>query len=184
MALTTRREEKGLMRISIIGNFNGSHALSKGYTLLELAVVMVLIGIFLGFSVPKLRQNLFSSDLKSSVRILKGQIEQLRTDAVRRHEDLALTIDIDSNSYRVVPSRTKDPEQKEVTPIQLPSGVDITRVDSAERKVTVGSTKIIFSRKGYVSESLIHLTDRSATAYTILIRPFLPKVRIEKLSER
>lgn len=162
------------MRISIAGKSS-----NKGYTLIELVAVVVLIGLFMTISVPKLRETFFSSNLKSAVRRLTGTIEQLRSDAVREHQELRLNFDLDSESYWVTSSNMNDKEIEDVTRIRLPSGVDLIDVASPSGKVMVGSTAIRFSPRGYVEESLIHLGDRSENVYTLFLPSFLPKVKIE-----
>jgi hypothetical protein len=72
-----------------------------------------------------------------------------------------------------------DEEREEVAPRPLPSGVDLIDVDSPTGKVTLGSTAIRFSPRGYVEETRIHLRDEVDTVYTLLLQPFLPKVKIE-----
>jgi general secretion pathway protein H len=161
------------MRILTAGKSN-----RNGYTLIELVVVVVLISIFLTIAVPKLRETLFSSGLKSAVRRLTGKVAQLRADAVRKHTAYWLYLDLESNSYWDSTSpEVIDEERKDIE--KLPSGVDLIDVDSSTGKVTIGSTAIRFSPRGYVEESRIHLRDESGTVYTLLIQPFLPKVKIE-----
>ncbi len=162
------------MRILIAGKLNKS-----GYTLIELVAVVALIGLFLTISVPKLRETLFSSSLKSAVRRLTGTIEQLRVDAVREHEELRLHLDLESDSYWITSSGMSDEEREDATRIGLPSGVDLVDVGFPAGKVMIGSAAIRFFPRGYAEEALIHLRDGSDTVYTLFIRPFLPKVKIE-----
>lgn len=162
------------MRMSTAGNSS-----NKGYTLIELVAVVVLLGLFLTISVPKLRETFFSGNLKSAVRRLTGTIEQLRGDAVREHKEFWLNLDLDSESYWITSSDMNDKEIEEVTRIRLPSGVNLIDVASISGKVMDGSTAIRFSPRGYVEESLIHLGDGSDNVYTLFLPSFLPKVKIE-----
>ena len=162
------------MRILTAGKSN-----RNGYTLIELVAVVVLISIFLTIAIPKLRETLFSSGLKSAVRKLSGTIGQLRADAVREHKELWLHLDLESNSYWITSSGMSDEEREGVAPRPFPSGVDLIDVDTTTGKVTIGSTAIRFSPRGYVEETRIHLSDDAGTVYTLLIQPFLPKVKIE-----
>lgn len=166
----------GTMRISITGNLNKS-----GYTLIELVAVMVLIGLFFTISVPKLREVFFSSNLKTSVRRLAGTIEQLRAEAVRDHKEMRLNLDIDADTYWITDSGMSDEEIEGVTRKEFQSGVDLMDVayPAVADKIMTGSTAIRFFPKGYVEEARIHLDDGSDTAYTLFLRPFLPKVKIE-----
>lgn len=151
----------------------------NGYTLIELVAVVVLISIFLTIAIPKLRETLFSSGLKSTVRKLSGTIGHLRADAVREHKESWLHLDLESNSYWITSSDMSDEEREGVAPRPLPSGVDLLDVDSPGGKVTLGSTAIYFSPRGYVEETRIHLRDETDTVYTLLLQPFLPRVKIE-----
>lgn len=163
------------MRILIAGKLNKT----PGYTLIELVAVVVLIGLFITISIPKLRETFFSSNLKSAVRGLTGTIERLRADAVREHKEFWLNFDLDSDSYWITFSGMNDKEIEDATHTRLPSGVDLMDVVSPAGKVMVGSTAIRFSPRGYAGEAVIHLSDRSDTIYTLFLQPFLPKVKIE-----
>jgi prepilin-type N-terminal cleavage/methylation domain-containing protein len=163
------------MRILIAGKSN-----RNGYTLIELVAVVVLISIFISVAVPKLRETLFSSGLKSSVRRLTSKIAQLRADAVRKHTEYWLHLDLESNSYWESTSpEVIDEEPKDIE--KLSPGVDFVDVVFPSDEVTmmVGRTKIYFSPRGYVEETRIHLRDQADTVYTLLLQPFLPQVKIE-----
>lgn len=163
------------MRILIAGKSNRS-----GYTLIELVAVVVLISIFIGIAVPKLRETLFSSGLRSAVRRLTAKIVELRSDAVRKHTEYWLHLDLESNSYWESTSPGVNDEEPKGTK-KLSPGVDLVDVVFPSDEVTVmlGRTKIYFSPRGYVQETQIHLRDETGTVYTLLIQPFLPKVKIE-----
>jgi len=62
----------------------------NGYTLVELALVVFLLGLMLTLAVPRVRENLLSDGLKSTERRLIGAIRQLRADAVREQVDYVL----------------------------------------------------------------------------------------------
>ena len=161
------------MRILIAGKSN-----RNGYTLIELVAVVVLISIFLTIAIPKLRETLFSSGLKSTVRKLSGTIGRLRADSVREHTEHWLHLDLESNRYwESTYPEVIDEERKDIE--KLPPGVNLMDVDSPTGKVTLGSTVIRFTPRGYVEETRIHITDDAGTVYTLLIQPFLPKVKIE-----
>ncbi|HDZ90866.1 MAG TPA: prepilin-type N-terminal cleavage/methylation domain-containing protein, partial [Deltaproteobacteria bacterium] len=55
----------------------------RGYTLIELIVVVLLIGLVLTLTAPRLRDSLLSDDLKSAARRLIGITNDLRNEAIR-----------------------------------------------------------------------------------------------------
>ena len=72
---------------------------TNGYTLIELAVVMVLIGIMMTLAVPKLRTINMTDDLKGSTRRMVGLIKALRDDAIRNNRAYKLNFDLDSHEF-------------------------------------------------------------------------------------
>jgi prepilin-type N-terminal cleavage/methylation domain-containing protein len=60
---------------------------SKGYTLIELIVVIVLFGIIFSFTAPKFRDAVLTDSLKNVTRDLIGKINILRSDAILESKD-------------------------------------------------------------------------------------------------
>jgi len=63
----------------------------KGFTLFELLVVLLLMGLALGLIVPKLR--LWRPSATSLAEEVKGLLESARLQAINRGEDLLVLID-------------------------------------------------------------------------------------------
>ena len=72
-----------------------------GYTLIELTVVLILVGLMGALAIPRFRYTLLTDDLKSTTRLLIGTIKNAKNDAVRDHKDLLLRIDLDAGVYWV-----------------------------------------------------------------------------------
>ena len=68
-----------------------------GFTLIELAMVIFLLGMFLSLTVPRLRDAALKDSLKNSSRKLIGYITEVRSMAIRDHIDYYLMLDLDSN---------------------------------------------------------------------------------------
>ena len=71
----------------------------NGYTLIELALVVFLLGLMLVLAVPRVRETLISDGLKKTVRQLVGAAKELRTDAVREQLDYKLNLDLSNNAF-------------------------------------------------------------------------------------
>ena len=66
-----------------------------------------------------------------------------------------------------------------MNPKDLPEDVRILDIDLyGSDKNVIGEAGIKFSRKGYIHYSLIHLSDKSDRKFTLVIEPFLGKVKI------
>ena len=69
----------------------------KGYTLIELIVVIILIGLIFSITAPRFQAAVLTDNLKSTTRNLIGKINELRTEAVQKQETQVLCFDLESN---------------------------------------------------------------------------------------
>ena len=152
-----------------------------GFTLIELIVVIFLMGLIFSITMPVVRDTLLHDTLKTTSRKLAAQITWLRNESVSEYKDHILLFDIDNGKYwyeREDMSETRLQDMKGQAHT-LPDDVRIIDIDhyGSEKKVE-GETGIKFSRKGYIGYSLVHLGDDGDRKYTIVLEPFLAKVKI------
>ena len=153
----------------------------KGYTFIELTVVIFLIGLTLVLTVPKFRYAMLTDDLKANVRRMVGKIRELRTEAIREQKTYKLCFDLESNRFWVESTDMTDEGRDLATQkaIQLRGGVRILDVWSRARgKEADGKAAILFFKKGYIEQSAIHLAAEDGREFTIVLRPFLGKVEV------
>lgn len=152
----------------------------KGFTLLELVVVLGLLGIMLVVTVPKFRQALLTNQLKSSTRKIIGLVDGLRDKAIRQNKDYLLHIEIEDNRLWIAEAEVTE-EQKSLardSGFVLPPDVKIIDVWLMSRgKKAVGEVTIRFNRKGYVEKSVIHLGEGDADRMSLVLAPFLAEVK-------
>jgi len=164
-------------RISTVGSLNNG-----GYTLIELVVVTVLIGIVLYLGLPALRDTLLDDSLKSASRQLVGTIRELRSEAVREQVDYVLLFDLNHNNYwtytaDMTPEK-RDDRRRYAKP--FPEGVRVEDIRLAgQEKQTEGEGAITFYKKGYVQPALIHLA-WDERRLTVVLEPFLSTVKIHE----
>jgi len=153
----------------------------KGYTLIELIVVIVLIGIMMTLSVPRFRDTVLTDNLKGSSRKLVGLINSLREDAVREQKSYNLNFDLETNRFWVDSSSMSQEKLFNVSEKAeaLPPDVHIIDIwyQQEEKKVS-GVASIRFSKKGYVQPSAIHLGEKDGRKFTLELTPFLGKVKL------
>lgn len=83
---------------------------SCGFTLLELIIVLVLIGLLMVVTVPTLRNTLIDDPLRSSARKLIGYIGVIRGRAVREQQSYLVYIDLDQNRLWYIPEKDETPD--------------------------------------------------------------------------
>jgi len=153
----------------------------KGYTLVELAVVAVLIGLMMTLAAPRLRNALLTDDLKAVARKMIGVIKNLRSEAIREQRDYALNFDLDSNRFWIS-FRSMTDEERAVAREEgssLPADVRIHDVwIKGDGKKVEGETRIRFTRRGYTQQSAIHLSSEDGREFTLVLSPFLGKVKV------
>jgi len=153
---------------------------NRGFTLLELVIVMGLLGLMLVVTVPRFRQALATNELKASIRKIVGLVGEVRDRAIRNHKDYRLHIDIGANRFWVVGdgASAEDVTLARENGFQLPAEVRVLDVWlRSQGKLTAGEVVIRFSRKGYVEKSILHLGAEDGDRMSLLLTPFLGEIK-------
>jgi prepilin-type N-terminal cleavage/methylation domain-containing protein len=163
----------------------GHGSLGRGFTLLELAVVLFLIGLVMTIAMPYFG-SLQSSQMRSESRRLASRANYLYEEAGAQKVILRLTFDLGNNGYfvsRLDPFAAKPGFRPETGPagvrVIMPTGIWI-------RDVTVeglgtfqrGVVSAQFYPGGYVDATMIHLADAKGEVFTLAIDPFSGHVSI------
>ncbi len=152
----------------------------NGYTLVELAVVVFLVGIMLALGIPKVRESLINDGLKSTQRHLIGAIRELKANAVREQVDYVMDLDLNGQTFWTYGEDMTPEKRDEMRKIafHLPEGVKITDVSQlgVEKKAD-GDIAIRFYKQGQVQPTVIHLAEEGRAA-TIVLAPFLDTLKV------
>jgi len=158
--------------------FNG--AKRQGFTLIELTVVVFLVGAMLAVSIPRFRYSLITDNLKSTTRRMVGLVKGLRNEAIREQKIYLLHFDIGLNRLWIDFDAITEEERRmaQEKAFNLPSDVQILDVwTRGKGKRTDGEIALQFNKKGYVEQTLIHLGAEDGRQYTLLLNPFLTKIK-------
>jgi general secretion pathway protein H len=148
---------------------------SSGFTLVELLLVIVIMGVILALAVPSTRDVLTGDNLKKASRQLIGMEKKLRVEAVRDQMDYILCLDLPNSAYFVLASDMTPEKQDEIKkrPQHLPSGVVILDVvGENNKKQPTDEVRIKFGKKNICSPAIIHLAYEE-NRMTMVINPFL-----------
>jgi len=154
----------------------------RGFTLLELTMVILIIGILLAFSIPRLGQ-LTRHNLDVGCRRLSGTAKYLFHRATVRRTIYRLNYDLKANEYWV----TYRDENLEFVrdssvlarKVRLPKDVSFEDIVIPGRgKFKEGEVQTHFFPKGWVEETLVHLKDARGRQASIHILPLSARIKI------
>ena len=154
---------------------------NKGYTLIELSLIILLIGIILVFVLPKL-DTVGDAKLRTTARQLAGKIQSLYDESVLKKTPYQIVFDITNRTYSF--SQISDEESSVITDSAqetgLPDSVYIKDiVMETDGKITEGKVVIRFYPDGYVEKNTIHLSDGKKD-FTLVTTPLTGKVKISE----
>lgn len=159
------------MQISKAGTLSES---SKGFTLVELAVVITLLALLSLWAVPLFHLG-ETGDLMSSARRFNGVVKYLFNESVLSGKEYRLILDLDRHSYRakVVNSNNVITEvpgfERE---IQLQGEVLFADVHVPGRgSFRQGQVTLYISPSGWIDEALIHLQNQNKSQSTLHVQP-------------
>ena len=154
---------------------------NRGYTLIELSLIMLLIGVILVFVLPKLG-NIGDAKLRTTARQLAGKIQSLYDESVLKKKPYQIVFDITNRTYSF--SQVSEEESPIFSDSENETGLsdrvyikDI--VMETEGRITDGKVAIRFYPDGYVEKNTIHLSDGKKD-YTLVTSPLTGKVKISE----
>ncbi len=160
-------------------------AFGRGFTLLELAVVMFLMALIMLIALPYLG-SLQPALMRSEARRLASRANYLYQEAGAQKVLIRLTFDLDNNGYyvtRLDPFAARPVFMPEGGPagvrVIMPVGVRIRDVwVEGVGAVNRGQVSTQFYPSGYVDATVVHLTDANGEVFTLAIDPFTGRVSI------
>lgn len=142
---------------------------SEGFTLIEVAIVVVIMGIFFSLSLPRLMGVLEEEELKGAARSLGAYIQYIYDQSVLQKEEIFLHISLDKDEYwaEVVKGGESSSlgEKK-----RLPQGITFEDVISPLRgKIREGEISFLFSPLGMSERGIVHLEDERGKVFSLLL---------------
>ncbi len=143
---------------------------SRGFTFIEITMVLFIMGLFLTLSVPRLISFVSSGELASSVSKLSVYIEHVRDLSMYRQEILILHCKLDNGTFRVTRSDGTVDNKSLLRPVTLSESVKIIDIVlNGEEKIIDGEARIVFYPGGKANPSFIHLRGKEDEEITLEI---------------
>jgi general secretion pathway protein H len=125
----------------------------KGFTLLELIIVLFLITLILGLSTIFFANILPSNRFNATIRNISATIRQARTLSQTLGKEQTITIDLDSKKYGIEGRGVKD----------IPSDIYIKVIDPLSGEIHSGEYQLVFHTIGGVEGGTIVLWNNKKT---------------------
>lgn len=157
---------------------------SSGFTLIELAMVIVVLGVMISLVIPTLGE-MTGANLKRSARHLTGMIRFLRDEAEAKKTVYRLRFDVTGGHYwaetlTVTSDRTAEFKR-------LSSAISTEGSLSGNttfKDVKAGSHPddpyILFTPDGWVEKTFIHLRDGNGKDFTLLVQPLTGETELRE----
>ena len=148
---------------------------SKGFTLIELAVVVAILGVMIALVAPRLGE-IGEANLKRSARHLTSTIRFLHEESQAKKTVYRLRFDIQDGRYWVEALTQLSDKTLEFKRYQsVIAGEGSLSGQTTFRDVEAGSHHedpyILFTPDGWVENAIIHLRDGGDRDYSLLVKP-------------
>jgi len=132
----------------------------KGFTLLELLVVGVVISIVLATSVPAIRALFFSDPLRKSTRLAAAFMAESKERALASERGVSVVVDLSAKRFSVVSQSPDDPasnpDMGDSQSIEFSPQLSIVAVwTQPSGRVSRGTVPIHINRRGMIEPVLI-----------------------------
>jgi len=146
----------------------------EGFTLIELTIIIVILGVMLSLIIPRLGE-LGEANLKRSARHLTGMIRFLRDESQAQKNTYRLRFDVQSGRYWAE-VETKNDQTSEFIRVQSAMGSEGSLSGQTTfRDVQAASHPddpyIEFTPDGWVENAAIHLRNGDEKDFTLLVNP-------------
>lgn len=154
----------------------------QGFTLIELAMVILVIGIIGAFAVPRVAGVLERQQMRQTINVVRGIVRYLQAHAAFTKRIYRLTFDLDqqvlSVCYLTAEGCQHEPT-RELRDYRLPAAVRILDVVNPQgEKTREGVAMTHFHPTGLAEPSTIHLEGDNKQWITVIIAPLAGGVRV------
>ena len=134
----------------------------QGFSLMEMLVVIVIIGILASFATPGVKRSLKNIRMRSSGRLLSSAVRLARRTAIMKRTDTKLHLDLNKERIYITYYDANEKKYLELkgSKYDLPTMVDMTSVTNSAGTITSGIVEVKFYPKGTagIGFTFIHFT--------------------------
>ena len=157
---------------------------ASGFTLIELAVVIAILGVMIALVAPRFA-DIGNANLKRSSRHLTGMVRFLRDESQAKKTVYRLRFDVQAGHYWAeAPLATSDNTVEFKRATSVIGGEGSLSGQTTFRDITAGSHPddpyILFTPDGWVEHALIHLRDGEDRDFTLIVNPLMGSTELRE----
>jgi len=174
----------------------GQCSIPSGFSLLELIVVLVIIGMVSAFVGPKLVGSMTNMNLKTASKKVAAALRYARSQAVSEGLDYVARFDLEANRVAIVSGKRAavGPEEDgddgvgvdegrdvgRLKAYKLPDGIHLKMGISGDKEMDSGIFEIIFLSDGGSSGGEVILVNEREREYMVAVDFITGAVRVER----
>ncbi len=163
-----------------MSKFSGKLGNARGFTLVEVIIVLVFIGLIAGLTTPFLMSTLDRIKHQSETRKINSALRFARSEAIARKVVFTFNGDMDNRQYWI----TAKEKNRTTTVRTLAPGYAMTHVTGDDETIEQGNFAIKFFPRGNSNGGAIRVarrpSDKTDTAYEITIDAITGTSRINQ----
>jgi prepilin-type N-terminal cleavage/methylation domain-containing protein len=155
MAFCEKKPAYRIIGAKIAESFRGGNLMKRdrGFTIMELIVVIAVVAILSSIAVPPYLNWRSSNKFKDAFSLFRGDLERAKSHAIKRNEPVAILISADGYSIFVDDGSgggidgnwNHEPGEEFLLDRSLPAGIRIDLI-----KTTFGNDRTCFNGRGWI----------------------------------
>ena len=176
--------------MTISSMFAKKNSRAHAFTLMELLLVVVLLGVLAGVVFPRLRGSVRAAGLDEAAQRLAALVRFARAESVRRALKIRLTLDLPRGTCSLSLQNADSTGAEDFTEFDdplldaehaLPQGVRFGRIRQNEQLVR--SAVIVFNPDGVSEPYSIELADQTHRVFLVEIGAWVDQVTVTRQKE-